>query len=293
LTLDATLPLLLKQLRLPCIGSQWQELEQQARADGWGPAEYLYVLAEQELDKRHQARLVRLLREAQLPVNRTLSAFDWNAVRAARGTIESMAEDSSWLERGENLLLFGPSGVGKTHLACGICHRLIEQGQQVRFFAATTLVQQLQQAKRELGLARALSRLDRHALLVIDDMGYVRRSEAETSVLFELISHRYERRSLLVTSNQAFSDWEQVFDNTAMSVAAVDRLVDNSTVVVIEGQSYRKRRSRLETALDSSSQAARQGSTSSEDDQPQNTDEPIARAADRSGHKPQKLQADG
>ena len=114
----------------------------------------------------------------------------------------------------------------------------------MRFFAATALVQHLQQAKRDLSLSRALGRLDRHALLVIDDMGYVRRSEAETSVLFELISHRYERRSLLVTSNQPFSEWEQVFDNTAMSVAAVDRLVDNSTVIVIEGQSYWRRRSR-------------------------------------------------
>jgi len=284
MTLDATLPLLLRQLRLPCIGSHWQELEQQARVGGWDPAAYLYVLAEQELDKRHQARLARLLRDAQLPVNRTLSAFDWNAVTAARGTIESMAEDSRWLQRGENLLLFGPSGVGKTHLACGICHRLIEQGQQVRFFAATALVQQLQQAKRELSLSRALSRLDRHALLVIDDMGYVRRSEAETSVLFELISHRYERRSLLVTSNQAFSDWEQVFDNTAMSVAAVDRLVDNSTVVVIEGQSYRRRRSR---------HAVQPGSPRLDDHQPQSTDEPITAEAERSGDQPQKPHAHG
>jgi DNA replication protein DnaC len=264
--LEGTLPLLLKQLKLARISSQWQEIERDARANNWDPAAYLFVLAEQEVEKRHQARLQRLLQEAQLPVNRTLSAFDWNAVTVARGTIESLAEDSGWLERGENLLLFGPSGVGKTHLACGICHRLIEQGQRVRFFAATALVQQLQQAKRELGLARALSRLDRHGLLVIDDMGYVRRSEAETSVLFELISHRYERRSLLVTSNQPFSEWEQVFDNTAMSVAAVDRLIDNSTVVVIEGQSYRRRRSRQATKWDSSQLPISPQSSSSPED---------------------------
>jgi DNA replication protein DnaC len=243
--LEGALPVLLKQLRLARFRSQWQQAEQDARAGGWDPAGYLYVLAELEVQKRREVRLERLLRQAQLPVARSLGEFDWSALPdLPRGAIEAMAEDTGWIERGENLLLFGPSGVGKTHLACGICRRLIEQDRGVRFFAATALVQQLQQAKRELALSRALQRLDRYGLLVIDDMGYVRRSEAETSVLFELISHRYERRSLLVTSNQPFSDWEQVFDNTAMSVAAVDRLVDNSTVIVIEGQSYRRRRSR-------------------------------------------------
>ena len=158
--------------------------------------------------------------------------------------IEQLAHDTSWLDRAENLLLFGPSGVGKTHLAAGICRSLIALDRSARFFSGTTLVQELQRAKADYALAKALNKLDRYALLVIDDIGYVRKDEAETSVLFELVMHRYERRSLLVTSNQPFSEWENVFSSSAMTVAAVDRLVDHSTIIQINGDSYRRKRAR-------------------------------------------------
>jgi DNA replication protein DnaC len=238
--LETALPSLLKQLKLAQFRSQWQAAEQQATADGWSPASYLYVLAEQEHQQRHQARLRRLLHEAQLPLPKTLAE------------IEQLAHDTGWLDRAENLLLFGPSGVGKTHLASGICRSLIALDRSARFFSATTLVQELQRAKADYALAKALNRLDRFALLVIDDnrfaeakgYGYVRKDEAETSVLFELVMHRYERRSLLVTSNQPFSEWENVFSTSAMTVAAVDRLVDHSTLIQINGESYRRRRAR-------------------------------------------------
>ena len=161
-----------------------------------------------------------------------------------RAQIERFAHAVDWIDRGENLLLFGPSGVGKTHLAAGICRSLIQLDRSARFCSGTGLVQLLQQAKKEYSLGKALTRLDRYALLVIDDIGYVRKDEDETSVLFELIAHRYERRSLLVTSNQPFSDWEHVFANTAMTVAAVDRLVDHSSLIQIKGESYRRRRAK-------------------------------------------------
>jgi DNA replication protein DnaC len=220
--LETALPSVLKQLKLPQFRSQWQAAEQQATADGWSPASYLYVLAEQE----HQ--------------------------HLERPQIEQLAHDTGWLDRAENLLLFGPSGVGKTHLAAGICRSLIALDRTARFFSATTLVQELQRAKADYALAKALNRLDRYALLVIDDnrfaeakgYGYVRKDEAETSVLFELVMHRYERKSLLVTSNQPFSEWENVFSTSAMTVAAVDRLVDHSTIIQINGESYRRKRAR-------------------------------------------------
>jgi DNA replication protein DnaC len=203
------------------------------------------VLAEQEHQQRHQARLRRLLHEAQLPWPKTLADYDWGAIPDLdRNQIEQLAHDTGWIDRAENLLLFGPSGVGKTHLASGICRSLVALDRPARFFTGTALVQQLQQAKADYALAKALNKLDRYALLVIDDIGYVRKDEAETSVLFELVMHRYERRSLLVTSNQPFSEWENVFSTSAMTVAAVDRLVDHSTIVQIHGESYRRKRAR-------------------------------------------------
>jgi len=150
-----------------------------------------------------------------------------------------LAEDSGWLTRAENLLLFGASGVGKTHLAIGVSRRMVELGKRVKFFSALALVQQLQQAKLQLQLQSMLKKLDRFDLLLIDDIGYVKKSEAETSVLFELIAHRYERRSLIITANQPFSQWDAIFTDSMMTVAAVDRLVHHALIVEIQTQSYR------------------------------------------------------
>ena len=151
-----------------------------------------------------------------------------------------LADDPAWLERAENCLIFGPSGVGKTHVAAGLARATVERGKRAKFFAATTLVQQLQQAKLQLQLPATLKKLDRFDLLVIDDLGYVKKSEAETSVLFELIAHRYERKSLLVTANQPFSQWDAIFADAMMTVAAVDRLVHHAVIIEIQAPSFRQ-----------------------------------------------------
>jgi len=137
-------------------------------------------------------------------------------------------------------LSFGPSGVGKTHLAAAIARSLIELGAKVKFATATALVQLLQQAKAQFQLQSLLLRLDRYDLLVVDDIGYVKKSESETSVLFELISHRYERKSLLITSNHPFSNWDEIFSDSTMTVAAVDRLVHHAVILEIQAESFRK-----------------------------------------------------
>ena len=126
-------------------------------------------------------------------------------------------------------------------MACAVARATVELGYRAKFFAATTLVQILQQAKRQLLLPNTLKKLDRYDLLIIDDLGYVKKSEAETSVLFELIAHRYERKSLLVTANQPFSQWNTIFADDMMTVAAVDRLVHHALIVQLQAESYRKR----------------------------------------------------
>jgi DNA replication protein DnaC len=151
-----------------------------------------------------------------------------------------LAEDVSWLTRAQNCILLGPSGVGKTHLAASLARRCVELGKRAKFFAATALVQLLQDAKLQLQLHHLLKRLDRYDLLVLDDLGYVKKTEAETSVLFELIAHRYERKSLLITANQPFSQWDTIFSDSMMTVAAIDRLVHHGVILEIQAQSYRK-----------------------------------------------------
>ena len=139
------------------------------------------------------------------------------------------------------MLIFGASGLGKTHLACAIGYGLLEKAVRVKFSTSTAIVQELQRAKETLGLNDALRKLDKYELLILDDIGYVKKNDSESQVLFELIAHRYEHGSLLITSNQAFSEWDSIFGDNMMTVAAIDRLVHHSDIYQIQGESYRKK----------------------------------------------------
>jgi DNA replication protein DnaC len=238
----ARLNLLLNELRLPAIKVLWPQFAEQSDKEGWPAARFLAVIAEHEIAERGRRRVERHLVEARLPAGKTLDNLDFEAVpMISKAQVTALAAGDGWLGKGANLLLFGPPGGGKSHLAAAIGLALIENGWRVLFTRTTDLVQKLQVARRELNLEAAINRLDRFDLLILDDLAYVTKDQAETSVLFELISARYERRSMLITANQPFGEWNKVFPDPAMTLAAIDRLVHHATIVEMNVESYRRR----------------------------------------------------
>ena len=238
----ARLELLLTELRLPGIKLTWEKLAGQSDKEGWPAARFLAALAEHEVVDRARRRMERHLLEARLPVGKTLAAFDFDAVpMVSKAQVMALASGDAWLAKGANILLFGPPGGGKTHLSAALGLALVENGWRVLFTRTSDLVQRLQVARRELALESAIAKLDRYDLLILDDIAYVCRDQAETSVLFELISARYERRSMLVTANQPFGEWGKIFQDPAMTLAAIDRLVHHSTILEMNVESFRRK----------------------------------------------------
>ena len=238
----AKLTLLLNELRLPAIKHMWPQFAERADKEGWPAARFLAAMAEHELAERDRRRIERHLAEARLLPGKTLDSFQFEAVpMISKAHIMALAAGDAWLDQGANLLLFGPPGGGKSHLACALGLALVEGGWRVLFARTTDLVQKLQVARRDLTLQAALNRLDRFHLLILDDLAYVTKDQAETSVLFELIGARYERRSMLITANQPFGEWDKVFPDPAMTLAAVDRLVHHATILELNVESYRRR----------------------------------------------------
>ena len=157
-----------------------------------------------------------------------------------RRQVEALAA-GDWIESGANLIAIGSSGAGKTHLLAAVGHALVESGRRVLYTRTTDLVQKLQAARRDLTLEAALARLDKFDLLILDDIAYAQKDQAESSVLFELIARRYETRSLAIAANAPFSAWERLFPDKAMTVAAIDRLIHHSTILEMNVDSYRRR----------------------------------------------------
>jgi DNA replication protein DnaC len=237
---NATVPLLLKQLRLATMHAQWEELAHQAEQHHWTYAQFLATLCDRELATREQKRIQNNINNAKLPIGKTIDTFLFTKLTSINpAQITAFAENTEWVKQARNLLLFGSSGVGKTHLAAAIGRRIAEQGMKVLFTKTTALVQKLQVAHRDHRLADYIARLAAFDLLILDDIGYVKKSEAETSVLFELIADRYESGSLLITSNHAFDQWDTIFPSNIMAVAAIDRLVHHATIISINEPSYR------------------------------------------------------
>jgi DNA replication protein DnaC len=246
LTIDAArVELLLTELRLPAMKAMWSRIAEQSDKEGWPAARFLAVLTETEMVDRARRRIARHLADADLPEGKTIESFEFGLVpMVSKAQVMALIAGDSWLKAGANLLLFGGQGVGKSHLAAAIGRGLIENGWRVLYTRTTDLVQRLQVSRRDLVLESALAKLDKYHLLILDDIAYVTKDQAETSVLFELIGTRYERRSMLITANQAFGEWGKVFPDKAMTLAAIDRLVHHATIFEMNVESYRVRKAR-------------------------------------------------
>jgi DNA replication protein DnaC len=239
-----SLPLLLKKLKLVHFLRDWESSGEEARLKSWSHPSYLHHLSELEVNARHSSKIRRYMKESKLPSGKSLSSFKFQDLPSVnQAKIEAFADNGKWVKDAENLVLLGPSGVGKTHLAAAIGVSLVEQGFRVLFTKTTSLVQKLQASKGTYQLPEAIAKLSRYDLLILDDIGYAKKDELETSVLFELIADRYESGSMIITSNLAFNDWSQIFPDNMMTVAAVDRIVHHSTIIKVSGDSYRRKES--------------------------------------------------
>jgi DNA replication protein DnaC len=192
-----------------------------------------------EAEARRERRIGRLRKAADLPPAKTMGTF--NPARLPAPLADRIRElaRGEFLERAVNVLAFGLPGVGKSHAACALGHALVEQGHSVLFRPAYQLVQELLAAKREVKLPRLLRKLDGFELLIVDDIGYVKQSPEEAEILFTLIAERYESRSLLITSNLVFSEWERIFKEPMATAAAIDRVVHHSVILEFDVPSYR------------------------------------------------------
>jgi DNA replication protein DnaC len=229
----------LTQLHMPTIRHSYEEVAGQARAESWSYEQYLLELLNIECEVRRQNRISRNLYTSKLPPSKTFDNFDKKRLPAKVANHLNVLINGSFLNRAENILAFGNPGSGKTHLLCAIGHALIEKGKQVLFISCGQLVQELLIAKKDLEMIRKLKKLSSFDAVIIDDIGYVQQSREEMEVLFTFLADRYERGSLMITSNLPFSKWEQIFKDPMTTAAAIDRLVHHSVILELNVDSYR------------------------------------------------------
>jgi DNA replication protein DnaC len=229
----------LRELRLPMFREHFEPLAERAVQEPLSHTQYLAELTELECQARRQSRTARLMQQSRLPSSKTWDNFQWTRLPLGVARQMESLRDGSFLDRRENLLVFGKPGSGKSHCLCALGEQLVQRGRSVLFTTCSLLVQQLLIAKRDLRLTKLITKLSRHDALIIDDLGYVEQSRQEMEVLFTLLAERYERGSVLLTSNLPFSKWEQIFKDAMTTAAAIDRLVHHSVILELNVPSYR------------------------------------------------------
>lgn len=234
-----SLKMLLRALKLPSFSRYAEEIATKAEREGWSFGRYLHHLAEMEVEERKRRRIERYLKGSELPGEKTLATLNRSRLPAKVQKMLPTLCDGDFVERGDNVLCFGLPGRGKTHLVCAIGHELVQRGYRVLFTATFALVQRLLSAKRDLRLEKELGQLDGYDAVILDDIGYVQQSRDEMEVLFTFLAERYERRSVIITSNLVFSEWDRIFKDPMTTAAAIDRLVHHAVILEMTGPSVR------------------------------------------------------
>lgn len=234
-----SLAMMMRALKLPSFARFAEEVAQKAEREGWTYGRYLHHLAELEVQERRRRRLERYQRESDLPGEKTLATLNRARLPAKVAKMLPTLCEGAFVERGDNVLAFGLPGRGKTHLVCALGHELIQRGHRVLFTPTFALVQRLLAAKRDLRLEKELAVLDGFDAVILDDIGYVQQSREEMEVLFTFLAERYERRSVIITSNLVFREWDRIFKDPMTTAAAIDRLVHHSVILEMTGPSIR------------------------------------------------------
>jgi DNA replication protein DnaC len=229
----------LKELHLPAIRECYPEQSKVARAESLSYEQYLLGLMDVECEARREKRIARFMRDSKLPLEKTLLSFERQRLPRKVDNQLNTILDGSFLDRTENILAFGNPGSGKTHLLCAIGQELILKERRVLFRPCNILVQEMLIAKRDLKLPQYFKRLSKYDAIIIDDIGYVQQNREEMEVFFTLLAERYERGSVMITSNLPFSKWEQIFKDPMTTAAAIDRLVHHSIILELNIESYR------------------------------------------------------
>jgi DNA replication protein DnaC len=251
-----------RSLRLPMFRDQFQTSADRAAAEKLSHVQYLAELTQLECQARQESRIKRLMTNSRLPLGKTWETFSFDRLPlSVTRQLESLRE-GSFLDRRENVLIFGRPGAGKSHALCALANQLVQRGRSMLLTTCSLLVQQLLIAKRDLRLQKFIKQLSRYEGLMIDDLGYVQQSREEMEVLFTLLAERYERGSVLLTSNLAFSKWDQIFKDAMTTAAAIDRLVHHSVIIELNVPSYRVETAKQTKSGGQSAKSSKQKSNS-------------------------------
>ena len=231
-----------KLLHLPTVAGGCLRLADEAEREHQGYLGYLEALLQAEIEEREQNAVVRRIKDAHLPKVKTLEEFDFGQAPAISATRIAELAEGGYIDRAEPVVFIGECGTGKTHLLTGLCVAACRQKRRVRFTTAAGLVNELVEAKQQLGLRRVLARWERYDLIAIDEVGYVPLAEAGAELLFQVIAERAEKAAVILTTNLPFSEWTQVIPNARLCKALLDRITDRAHIIETGTESYRFRR---------------------------------------------------